>query len=112
MSNAHYAFIGDMMIIRAATDIPANTELFFSAMAICACCLTRISRTWGSVALMSTQIVQERRPLEQVLRLGLWEPLIMIAGVYDSLMQQDEARDGCDCTQNSFSAPWQSAHVV
>jgi hypothetical protein len=25
-----------------------------------------------------------RRPLEQVLRLGLWEPLIMIAGVYDN----------------------------
>ncbi|OQE45954.1 hypothetical protein PENCOP_c001G03916 [Penicillium coprophilum] len=27
MSNVHRAFIGDIMVIRAATDIPANTEL-------------------------------------------------------------------------------------
>ncbi|KAJ9487420.1 hypothetical protein VN97_g5899 [Penicillium thymicola] len=33
------------------------------------------------------------RPLEQVLRLGLWEPLTLIAGVYDGLKQHDEARE-------------------
>ncbi|KAJ5236365.1 hypothetical protein N7489_006456 [Penicillium chrysogenum] len=136
MSNAHYAFIGDMMIIRAATDIPANTELtiwyllpapenrpmdfrhwgFECSCTICvdikatephvlemrvrqhaqiAMALKKSSEYSRSRAEVLIDRLTEtyRRPLEQVLRLGLWEPLILIAGVYDSLMQQDEARE-------------------
>ncbi|CAG7940591.1 unnamed protein product [Penicillium nalgiovense] len=136
MSNAHRAFIGDMMIIRAATDIPANTELTiwyllpapenqpmdFSHWGFeCSCTMcvdikateTRIletrvrQRAQIAIALEKSseysrsraEVLIDRltktypRPLEQVLRLGLWEPLTLIAGAYDSLMQQNEARE-------------------
>lgn len=133
MSNAHRAFIGDMMIIRATTDIPANTELtiwyllpapenqpmdfrHWGFECCCAMCTDvratepRILRTRTrqrdqiSIALENknrehAEILIERlaetysHPLEQVLHLGLWEPLILIAGVYDRLKQQDEARE-------------------
>lgn len=133
MSNVHRAFIGDMMIIRAATDIPSNTELKiwyllpapenqpmdFRHWGFECCCVmcTDIRSTeprilWTrtrqrdqiAMALESksceyAEILIERltetysHPLEQVLRLGLWEPLTLIAAVYDSLKQHDEARE-------------------
>ncbi|CAI7642165.1 unnamed protein product [Penicillium discolor] len=133
MSNAHRAFIGDMMIIRATTNIPANTELtiwyllpapenqpmdfrHWGFECCCAMCTdvrateprilwTRTrQRDQIGIALENknrehAEILIERlaetysHPLEQVLRLGLWEPLILIAGVYDRLKQQDEARE-------------------
>jgi hypothetical protein len=136
MSNAHRAFIGDMMIIRAATDIPANTELtiwyllpapenqpmdfrHWGFECSCTMCVdikatepqvleTRV-RQRAQIAMTlekssehscsRAEVLIDRltetytRPLEQVLRLGLWEPLTLIAGVYDSLMQQNEARE-------------------
>ncbi|KAJ6138087.1 hypothetical protein N7471_004573 [Penicillium samsonianum] len=132
-SNAHRAFIGDMMIIRAATDIPANTELTIWYLlptpetqpmdfrhwgfdCCCAMCTdiratehrvlkTRI-RQRAQIAMSLENNSRERaellierltetypHSLEQVLRLALWEPLTLIAGVYDSLRQQAEARE-------------------
>ncbi|KGO71893.1 Tetratricopeptide-like helical [Penicillium italicum] len=133
MSNAHRAFIGDMMIIRAAADIPANTELkiwyllpapenqpmdfrhwgFECCCAICADVkatelrvLKMRVRQRAEIAMAlenksraRAETLIERlaetyaHPLEQVLHLGLWEPLTLIAGVYDSLKQQSEARE-------------------
>lgn len=133
MSNAHRAFIGDMMIIRAATDIPANTELTIWYLlptpetqpmdfrhwgfdCCCAMCTdirateprvlkTRI-RQRAQIAMSLENNSRERaellierltetypHSLEQVLRLALWEPLTLIAGVYDSLRQHPEARE-------------------
>ncbi|KGO55768.1 Tetratricopeptide-like helical [Penicillium expansum] len=133
MSNAHRAFIGDMMIIRAATDIPANTELKiwylvpapenyptdFRHWGFECCCVICADVKATEPRVLKTRVRQraeiamalecknhgraetliERlaetysRPLEQVLHLGLWEPLALIAGVYDSLKQQGEARE-------------------
>ncbi|CAG8351337.1 unnamed protein product, partial [Penicillium nalgiovense] len=136
MSNAHRAFIGDMMIIRAATDIPANTELTiwyllpapenqpmdFSHWGFECSCTTCVDIKATETRILETRVRQRAqiaialeksseysrsraevlidrltktypRPLEQVLRLGLWEPLTLIAGAYDSLMQQNEARE-------------------
>lgn len=133
MSNAHRAFIGDMMIIRATTDIPKNTELtiwyllpdpanqpmdfrhwgFECCCAMCADArateprvLWTRTRQREQIAMALEDKCHERaeilierlaetylRPLEQALRLGLWEPLTLIAGVYDGLKQQDEARE-------------------
>lgn len=133
MSNAHRAFIGDMMIIRAATDIPANTELtiwyllpapenqpmdfrHWGFECCCAMCadvratepriLWTRTRQRDQIAMALENKCRDRaeiliehlaetypHPLEQVLRLGLWEPLTLIAGVYDNLKQEDEARE-------------------
>ncbi|CAI7581905.1 unnamed protein product [Penicillium glandicola] len=135
MSNAHRAFIGDMMIIRAAVDIPADTELtiwyllpapenqpmdfrhwgFECCCAMCAdvratdpCILENRVRQRAHIAMAlekgSSVISCKRaetlienlaktypRPVEQVLHLGLWEPLTLIAGVYASQGQHDKA---------------------
>jgi hypothetical protein len=135
MSNAHRAFIGDMMIIRAATDIPANTELtiwyllpapenqpmdfrhwgFECGCALCADVKatesrildTRVrqraqiamalERSSNQLSLTRAEMLIERlvetypHPVEQVLRLGLWEPLTLIAGVYESQKRLEEA---------------------
>ncbi|KAJ5384888.1 Tetratricopeptide-like helical [Penicillium concentricum] len=135
MSNAHRAFIGDMMIIRAAVDIPANTELkiwyllpapehqpmdfrhwgFECCCAICADVSVTEPRVLETRVRQRAQIAMalengsngpsltraetliERlaetypHPLEQVLRLGLWEPLILIAGVYERQKRPEEA---------------------
>ncbi|CAI7667777.1 unnamed protein product [Penicillium viridicatum] len=133
MSNTHRAFIGDMMIIRAATDIPENTELtiwyllpapenqpmdfrHWGFECCCAMCADvrateprvlwartrqreQIAMALGKKSRQRAEILIESlaktypHPLEQVLRLGLWEPLTSIALVYDSLKQQDEARE-------------------
>ncbi|KAJ5436145.1 Tetratricopeptide-like helical [Penicillium cf. griseofulvum] len=135
MSNAHRAFIGDMMIIRAAADIPANTELtiwyllpapenqpmdfrHWGFECCCALCAdvratesrvldTRVrqraqiamalERSSNELSLTRAEMLIERlaetypHPLEQVLRPGLWEPLTLIAGVYESQKRLDEA---------------------
>ncbi|CAG8888506.1 unnamed protein product [Penicillium egyptiacum] len=90
MSNAHRAFIGDMMIIRAATDPRKHRPDNVIAMA-----LEKSSEYSHNPAKMLIERLTETypHPLEQVLRLGLWEPLTLIAGVSDSLKQQNEAME-------------------
>ncbi|KAJ5960083.1 uncharacterized protein N7479_007233 [Penicillium vulpinum] len=134
MSNAHRAFIGDMMIIRAADDIPADTELtmwymlpspenqpmdfrhwgFECSCAMCADIRATEPRVLEmrvrqreqiAIALDNNstlsheraEMLVERlaetypRPLDQVLRLGLWEPLTLIAGVYGRRKEWEKA---------------------
>ncbi|KAJ5163261.1 Tetratricopeptide-like helical [Penicillium coprophilum] len=117
MSNVHRAFIGDMMIIRAATDIPVNTELkiwyllpapdyqpidfrhwgFECCCSICVDIATALENSLSKVSLARAETLIEclaktyAHPLEQVPQLGLWEPLTLIAGVYERHKRPDEA---------------------
>ncbi|QQK41396.1 Tetratricopeptide-like helical [Penicillium digitatum] len=98
-----------MMILRAATNIPANTELrirYFppalktstwtsatGALSAAPPCAPTSSSCRRTETLIKHLAETYPRPLEQALRLGLWEPSTLIAGAYDSLKQQGEARE-------------------